>query len=318
MRRPTTTRSAGPVVLAVDVGGTKLAAGLVDDSGQVLAIAARWPPPSSGRAGATSCSGCWSIWSTGCAPRARARDRRARSVCGVGSGGPMPPGGGRCRPSTSRPGATTPCGPGWPITWRPGHLRRQRRQGAGPGRGLAGGGPGGGRLPGHGGVHRGRGRGGGRRRPCWTGPRATPATSATSTWSPRAGRVDAAARGCLEAEASGTAIAEITGAPPAQAGPEVVERVGTLVGRAVADVAVLLDLRLAVVAGSVALGYGAPFFDAAQAEIDRRARLDYARGCPHRARRAGRRRSAGGRGGRRPARAWAAAGGGPGSAPGPQ
>jgi len=51
------------------------------------------------------------------------------------------------------------------------------------------------------------------------------------------------------------------------------------VGRAVADVAVLLDLRLAVVAGSVALGYGEPFFAAAQAEIDRRARLDYARGA---------------------------------------
>ncbi len=58
-----------------------------------------------------------------------------------------------------------------------------------------------------------------------------------------------------------------------------VERVGTLVGRAVADVAVLLDLRLAVVAGSVALGYGQPFFDAAQVEIDRRAQLDFARGC---------------------------------------
>ena len=58
-----------------------------------------------------------------------------------------------------------------------------------------------------------------------------------------------------------------------------IDRVGTLVGRAVADVAVLLDLRLAVVAGSVALGYGEPFFAAAQAEIDRRARLDYARGC---------------------------------------
>jgi len=52
-----------------------------------------------------------------------------------------------------------------------------------------------------------------------------------------------------------------------------------LVGRAVATVATLLDLRLAVVAGSVALGYGAPFFAAAQAEIDARARLDFARGC---------------------------------------
>ena len=38
-----------------------------------------------------------------------------------------------------------------------------------------------------------------------------------------------------------------------------------LVGRAVAIASNLLDLRLAVVAGSVALGYGEPFFAAAQA-----------------------------------------------------
>ncbi|MGZ4711227.1 MAG: ROK family protein, partial [Acidimicrobiales bacterium] len=87
------------------------------------------------------------------------------------------------------------------------------------------------------------------------------------------------AHGCLEAEASGTGIAAITGRPAAEAGPEVVERVGTLVGRAVASVATLLDLRLALVAGSVALGYGEPFFAAAQAEIDRRARLDYVVGA---------------------------------------
>jgi glucokinase len=85
--------------------------------------------------------------------------------------------------------------------------------------------------------------------------------------------------GCLEAEASGTGIATITGRPVTQAGPEAIERVGTLVGRAVASVAVLLDLRLALVAGSVALGYGEPFFAAAQAEVDRRARLEYAVGC---------------------------------------
>ena len=50
-------------------------------------------------------------------------------------------------------------------------------------------------------------------------------------------------------------------------------------GRAVASVANLLDLRLAVVAGSVALGYGAAFFEAAQAELDRSARLDFSRGA---------------------------------------
>jgi glucokinase len=86
-------------------------------------------------------------------------------------------------------------------------------------------------------------------------------------------------RGCLEAEASGTGIAAITGRPASEAGPEVVERVGTLVGRAVASVATLLDLRLALVAGSVALGFGEPFFAAARAEIERRARLDYTVGA---------------------------------------
>jgi glucokinase len=86
-------------------------------------------------------------------------------------------------------------------------------------------------------------------------------------------------RGCLEAEASGTAIAAITGRPPRDAGPEMITRAGTLVGRAIASVVNLLDLPLAVVSGSVALGYGEPFFRAAQAEMDLRCALDFARGA---------------------------------------
>ncbi len=86
-------------------------------------------------------------------------------------------------------------------------------------------------------------------------------------------------RGCLEAEASGTAIAAITGRSPKEATEEVKARTGRLVGLAVASVANLLDLRLAVVAGSVALGFSKPFFAAAQAEIDARARLDFSRGA---------------------------------------
>ncbi len=57
-----------------------------------------------------------------------------------------------------------------------------------------------------------------------------------------------------------------------------IERCGRLAGRAVASVANLLDLPLAVVSGSVALGFGAPFFAAAQAELDARCRLDFSRG----------------------------------------
>jgi glucokinase len=86
-------------------------------------------------------------------------------------------------------------------------------------------------------------------------------------------------RGCLEAEASGTAITAITGRPPREAAPELIGRVGTLVGRAIASVVNLLDLPLAVVSGSVALGYGPPFFAAAQAEMDLRCGLDFARGA---------------------------------------
>ena len=92
-------------------------------------------------------------------------------------------------------------------------------------------------------------------------------------------RCGCGAQGCLEAEASGTAIAEITGRPAAEATPDVVARTGTLVGRAVASVANLLDLRLAVVAGSVALGFGRQFFAAANDELSRRARLDHSRGA---------------------------------------
>ncbi len=95
---------------------------------------------------------------------------------------------------------------------------------------------------------------------------------------PEGRRCQCGAQGCLEAEASGTAIAAITGRPAAEADRAVRERTGLLVGRAVASTANLLDLRLAVVSGSVALGFGELFFDAAQAEIDRTATLDYSAG----------------------------------------
>jgi glucokinase len=94
------------------------------------------------------------------------------------------------------------------------------------------------------------------------------------------GRVCACgARGCLEAQASGPSILAAWGVDPQAVGEDVRRRTGTLVGRAVASVVNLLDLRLAVVGGSVALGFGAPFFEAAQAELDARSRIVYARGA---------------------------------------
>ena len=85
-------------------------------------------------------------------------------------------------------------------------------------------------------------------------------------------------RGVLEAEASGTAIAYRTGRPAVEANDDEIKRAGTMVGRAVGSVANLLDLPLAVVAGSVALGFGDPFFAAAQVEVDRVAALQHSLG----------------------------------------
>ncbi len=84
--------------------------------------------------------------------------------------------------------------------------------------------------------------------------------------------------GLLESEASGTGIAARIGAPAVNATTEEIRHSGMLVGRAVGSVANLLDLKLALVAGSVALGYGEPFFSSAQAEIDRLCTLEYSRG----------------------------------------
>jgi glucokinase len=92
-------------------------------------------------------------------------------------------------------------------------------------------------------------------------------------------RCPCGASGCLEAEVSGTAIAAMTGKPAAEASHEVIVRSGMLTGRAVASVVTLLDLSVVVVAGSVALGFGDPFFDAAQHELNRNARLSFARGA---------------------------------------
>lgn len=85
-------------------------------------------------------------------------------------------------------------------------------------------------------------------------------------------------RGCLEAYCSGLAIEEETGRPPQRAPQAVVERTGLLTGRALASLGALCDLRLAVVGGSVALGFGEPFFSAAQLELDQRARLGFTQG----------------------------------------
>ena len=86
-------------------------------------------------------------------------------------------------------------------------------------------------------------------------------------------RCGCGARGCLEAEASGPAIEAITGRPPTEPTYEIMQRTGRLVGRAAASICNTLDLDLVVVGGSVAFGFAATFFNAAQEELDRHPQL---------------------------------------------
>ena len=95
---------------------------------------------------------------------------------------------------------------------------------------------------------------------------------------PNGRRCACGARGCLEAEASGPAIEAITGRPPTEPTYDIMVRTGKLVGRGVASVCNVLDLDLVVVGGSVALGFGATFFNAAQDSVSEHCRLQFSRG----------------------------------------
>jgi glucokinase len=92
-------------------------------------------------------------------------------------------------------------------------------------------------------------------------------------------RCGCGARGCLEAEASGLAIEAITGRSPTEPTYEIMQRTGELVGRAAASVCNALDLSLVVVGGSVALGFAATFFHSAQNALDEHTCLPYSRGA---------------------------------------
>ena len=92
-------------------------------------------------------------------------------------------------------------------------------------------------------------------------------------------RCGCGAQGCLEAEASGLAIEAITGRPPTEPTYEIMQRTGRLVGRAAASICNVLDLSLVVVGGSVALGFAATFFHSAQLALDEHAQLQYSRGA---------------------------------------
>jgi glucokinase len=263
----------GDLALAIDIGGTKLEVGLVDRQGAILHRARAATPA---REGAEDMFGALA----GLVERAllAAPDERPVVVCGVGTGGPMTRGGATVSPinipawrgfplhdrlhaltelptTVDNDAKALALGEGWvgAAAGSDDYLAMVVSTGVGGGIVLDG------RL--------------------LDGADGNAGHIGHVIVEPDGHPCGCGARGCLEAEASGTAIAAITGRPAAEAGPDVVERTGTLVGRAVASVANLLDLRLAVVAGSVALGYGEAFFTAAQAELDRRARLDFSAGA---------------------------------------
>lgn len=258
------------MVLAVDIGGTKLAAGIVDESGAILADASIPTPRSKDPEVVFSAisSVILQVLETQTPPPA---------VCGVGCGGPMDGGGGTVTP-LNIPGLSD-----FPLQSRLSSLVRLPTVVDNDAKALALGegwvgvaadstdylamvvstGIGGGI------VLNGR---------LLDGAHGNAGHIGHVIVEPGGRQCICGARGCLEAEASGPSIASITGRPPAGASREMRRRTGTLVGRAVASVANLLDLGLAVVAGSVALGFGEPFFTAAQAEIDASARLSFSRG----------------------------------------
>ena len=97
---------------------------------------------------------------------------------------------------------------------------------------------------------------------------------------PGGGSCGCGSRGCLEGEISGTAIARRTGRPAQEAGADEVVRAGRLLGEGLASVTNLLDLELVAVGGSVALGFGEPFFAAANEALHDVSRLGFTAGCP--------------------------------------
>ena len=241
------------LALAVDIGGTKLEVGLVDRDGVVVR---RGPggDPGTTRVPRT-CSGRSPAWSATSWPPAAdpmvcgvgtrwADDRRRRD---------------RSRRSTSRPGGPSPSATGWPSSPGCPTFVDNDAKALALGEGWVGAARGcrdylamvvstgvGGGI-----VLDGR---------LLDGADGNAGHIGHVIVEPDGHPCGCGASGCLEAEASGTAIAAITGRPAVRGRAGGRRRTGTLVGRAVASVANLLDLRLAVVAGSVALGFGEPFF----------------------------------------------------------
>ncbi len=199
---------------------------------------------------------------------ARCVERSWRSASGCG--GPMDAGGEHVSPLNIPAWRDVPAAGPPGRAHRAADVRRQRRQGARARRRLD-----------RRGARRARTTSGWSCRPASAAASCSTAGSSTATpgnaghighviVEPDGHECGCGARGCLEAEASGHRDrAHHRRARRPTRRSDVRERTGMLVGRAVASVANLLDLPLAVVSGSVALGFGEPFFAAAQARARR-------------------------------------------------
>lgn len=252
--------------LAIDIGGTKLAAGIVDSGGELvvrdrIATPAREVWPALARL----------------VKRVVAASPSAPVACGVGCGGPMAPGGETVSPLHI-------------PTWRDFELKRAvveltdlpttidndakamalAEAWCGAGAGIAD----------FVGVVVGRGVGGGiiSRGRLMQGRLGNAGHIGHVVVEPDGRPCSCGGLGCLEAYASGVAIEDETGRAFQRAPAAIIERTGALVGRALASVGALVDLRCAIVGGSVALGFGDPFFEAAQRELDARAKLSFTSG----------------------------------------
>lgn len=85
-------------------------------------------------------------------------------------------------------------------------------------------------------------------------------------------------RGCLEAYASGVALLEETGQEARYTKNALVLRNGTYLGRALASVAALTSIEVAVIGGGIGLGWGDQFHEAARREFAERSRLSFTKG----------------------------------------
>ncbi len=256
-----------PVALAVDIGGTKFEVALVNEFGEIKSRA---------RAPATGAVDGEQLFSR-LTTLIASVDVQSADVCGVGSGGPMLPNGEQISPTNIevwrdfplRPRLASFCGlktyidndakalavaEGWlgAAVGLDNYIAMVVSTGVGGGIVLDG------RL--------------------LDGAAGNAGHIGHIVVEPDGTALPGHVKGVLESEASGTAIAFRIGDAPENADKHEQQRAGTMVGRAVGSVANLLDLQLAVIAGSVALGFGEVFFAAAQKECNRIAQLQYSLG----------------------------------------